>query len=235
MRSPRSRRWIAPSRSCRCCRAPERATHDYKRAGTSSLYAALDLATGKVIGRAARPPPRDRVRSSCRRSTARSPPSSTCTSCSTTAPRTRRRRSSAGWPPHPRFVLHFTPTSSVVAEPRRALVRRAHHQAAPPRRAPVRPRSSTPTFAPGSRPGTTTPPVRVDQDRRPDPRLDRHLLQPNQSINDTRRAAWRSALELAHAAEPAERLRLDLADPLRRDPELAADLAQRRGVAAAMP
>ena len=40
---------------------PERATHDYKRAGTSSLYAALDLTTGKVIGRAAPPPPRDRV------------------------------------------------------------------------------------------------------------------------------------------------------------------------------
>src|SRR4051812_4060959 len=30
---------------------PERATHDYKRSGTSSLYAALDLTTGKVIGR----------------------------------------------------------------------------------------------------------------------------------------------------------------------------------------
>jgi transposase len=29
---------------------PARATHDYKRAGTSSLYAALNLATGKVIG-----------------------------------------------------------------------------------------------------------------------------------------------------------------------------------------
>jgi transposase len=29
---------------------PERATHDYKRAGTSSLYAALDITTGKVIG-----------------------------------------------------------------------------------------------------------------------------------------------------------------------------------------
>ncbi|GAA3339928.1 IS630-like element ISMsm2 family transposase [Amorphoplanes nipponensis] len=29
---------------------PARATHDYKRAGTSSLYAALDLATGTVIG-----------------------------------------------------------------------------------------------------------------------------------------------------------------------------------------
>jgi transposase len=29
---------------------PARATHDYKRAGTSSLYAALNLATGTVIG-----------------------------------------------------------------------------------------------------------------------------------------------------------------------------------------
>lgn len=29
---------------------PERATHDYKRHGTSSLYAALDLASGQVIG-----------------------------------------------------------------------------------------------------------------------------------------------------------------------------------------
>jgi transposase len=29
---------------------PERQTHDYKRAGTSSLFAALDVASGKVIG-----------------------------------------------------------------------------------------------------------------------------------------------------------------------------------------
>src|SRR3954467_14681745 len=29
---------------------PERATHDYKRAGTSTLFAALEVATGKVIG-----------------------------------------------------------------------------------------------------------------------------------------------------------------------------------------
>ena len=29
---------------------PQRATHDYKRAGTSSLYAALDITTGQVIG-----------------------------------------------------------------------------------------------------------------------------------------------------------------------------------------
>src|SRR4051794_40046070 len=30
---------------------PQRATHDYKRAGTSSLYAALDITGGQVIGR----------------------------------------------------------------------------------------------------------------------------------------------------------------------------------------
>src|ERR1700727_2662504 len=30
---------------------PKRATHDYKRHGTSSLYAALDVTSGKVIGR----------------------------------------------------------------------------------------------------------------------------------------------------------------------------------------
>ena len=30
---------------------PQRATHDYKRHGTSSLYAALDITTGKVIGK----------------------------------------------------------------------------------------------------------------------------------------------------------------------------------------
>src|SRR4051794_7802953 len=29
---------------------PQRAIHDYKRSGTSSLYAALDLTSGKVIG-----------------------------------------------------------------------------------------------------------------------------------------------------------------------------------------
>ena len=63
--------------------------------------------------RPARPPPRDRVqRSSCRPSTARSPPTSTSTWSSTTAPPTRRRRSAPGWPP--------TRGSSCTSPPRRA-------------------------------------------------------------------------------------------------------------------
>ena len=42
---------------------------------------------------------------------------------------------------HPRFVLHFTPTQLVVAQPRRALVRRADQQEAQARRTPLRPRT----------------------------------------------------------------------------------------------
>ena len=40
---------------------PERATHDLKRPGTSSLYAALDITTDKVIGRLHSRHPRDQV------------------------------------------------------------------------------------------------------------------------------------------------------------------------------
>ena len=50
-RSPRSRPWTAPRRRCRWW--PGRAgtmTHDYKRNGTTTLFAALDVLTGTVIG-----------------------------------------------------------------------------------------------------------------------------------------------------------------------------------------
>ena len=48
-RSPRSRRWTAPCRSCRCSQGRiERRSHDYYRHGTTTLFAALDIATGQV-------------------------------------------------------------------------------------------------------------------------------------------------------------------------------------------
>jgi transposase len=75
---------------------PARATHDYKRAGTSSLYAALDIASGQVIGSLHPGTGRSNSRSSCRPSTRRCRPSMPCTSCSTTPPPTRPRRSNAG-------------------------------------------------------------------------------------------------------------------------------------------
>jgi hypothetical protein len=55
-RSPRSKRWIAPSRSCRFDRGlPERQTHDYLRHGTTTLFAALEVATGRISANACYP------------------------------------------------------------------------------------------------------------------------------------------------------------------------------------
>ena len=58
---------------------PERATHDYKRSGTSSLFAALDIASGKVIGSLHARHRTIEFKYSWHRSTLPSRPSSTCT------------------------------------------------------------------------------------------------------------------------------------------------------------
>ena len=135
---------------------PERATHDYKRAGTSSLYAALDITTGKVIGslharhRAIEfkkfltdPRPRSPGRSRC----ARDPRQRL-------DPQDARGQEWLAGAPAVRAALH--PDQQLVAEPRRAMVRRAHQQEAPARHAPLRARAQHTTSAPGST-GTRTP------------------------------------------------------------------------------
>jgi hypothetical protein len=51
-RSPRSTRWTGPRRCCRCNPAClSGAPHDYKRHGTTTLFAALEIAAGKVPAR----------------------------------------------------------------------------------------------------------------------------------------------------------------------------------------
>jgi hypothetical protein len=78
--------------------APERRTHDYVRHGTTSLFAALDIATGKVIGQHQR---RHRLQEFLRflktidRNT---PPELDLHLAVTTTPPTRRLRSRVGWP-----------------------------------------------------------------------------------------------------------------------------------------
>ena len=75
----------------------ETMTHDYKRNGTTDLFAALNVATGEVLHRdpplaqGDRRPGVLQVDRSARR-----PRTSTSTSCWTTCPRTRRRRSRSG-------------------------------------------------------------------------------------------------------------------------------------------
>jgi transposase len=91
---------------------PERATHDYKRAGTSSLYAALDLTTGKVIGSL-----------HCRhraiefkrflQTLDREVPTDFEVHLVLDNSSTHKTPAIGRWlAAHPRFVLHFTPTSS---------------------------------------------------------------------------------------------------------------------------
>jgi transposase len=91
---------------------PERATHDYRRAGTSSLYAALDLTTGKVIGRLHS---RHRAIEFKRflQTLDHEVPADLDVHLVLDNSSTHKTPAIQRWlTAHPRFVLHFTPTSS---------------------------------------------------------------------------------------------------------------------------
>jgi transposase len=91
---------------------PERATHDYRRAGTSSLYAALDLSTGKVIGALHS---RHRAIEFKRflQTIDRAVPAELEVHLVLDNSSTHKTPAIQKWlAAHPRFVLHFTPTSS---------------------------------------------------------------------------------------------------------------------------
>jgi transposase len=91
---------------------PERATHDDKRAGTSSLYAALDLTTGKVFGTL-----HSRHRAiefkQFLQSIDREVPAGLDVHLVLDNSSTHKTPAIQRWlAAHPRFVLHFTPTSA---------------------------------------------------------------------------------------------------------------------------
>jgi transposase len=91
---------------------PERATHDYKRSGTSSLYAALDITTGQVIGSL-----HSRHRAiefkKFLATLEREVPAELDVHVILDNSSTHKTPAIQRWLlAHPRFVLHFTPTSS---------------------------------------------------------------------------------------------------------------------------
>ena len=91
---------------------PERATHDYKRSGTSSLYAALDITTGQVIGSL-----HSRHRAiefkKFLQTLDREVPSQLEVHLVLDNASTHKTPAIQKWlAGHPRFVVHFTPTSS---------------------------------------------------------------------------------------------------------------------------
>jgi transposase len=134
---------------------PARASHDYVRHGTSSLYAALDLASGKVIGSLHNRHRATEFLAFLKKIDADVPADLDVHLVLDNAS-THKTPAVKRWlTAHPRFVLHFTPTSSSwlnlverwFAELTTKKLRRGTHTSV---------RHSTPTSATGSTPGTTT-------------------------------------------------------------------------------
>ena len=91
---------------------PQRATHDYKRAGTSSLYAALDITTGQVIG-SLHARHRAIEFKKFLQTLDREVPAELDVHVILDNSSTHKTPAIRKWMlSHPRFVLHFTPTSS---------------------------------------------------------------------------------------------------------------------------
>jgi len=91
---------------------PRRATHDYKRSGTSSLYAALDITTGKVIG-ALHSRHRAIEFKKFLQTIDREVPNDLQVHLVLDNSSTHKTPAVQRWlTAHPRFHLHFTPTSS---------------------------------------------------------------------------------------------------------------------------
>jgi transposase len=91
---------------------PQRATHDYKRSGTSSLYAALDITSGKVIG-ALHSRHRAIEFKKFLQTIDREVPSELDVHLVLDNSSTHKTPAIKNWlAAHPRFVVHFTPTSS---------------------------------------------------------------------------------------------------------------------------
>src|SRR5215204_2618414 len=91
---------------------PQRATHDYKRSGTSSLYAALDITTGRVIG-ALHSRHRAIEFKKFLQTIDREVPAHLDVHLVLDNSSTHKTPAIQRWlAAHPRFVLHFTPTSA---------------------------------------------------------------------------------------------------------------------------
>ncbi len=158
---------------------PERATHDYKRAGTSSLYAALDITTGQVIG-SLHARHRAIEFKKFLQTLDREVPAELDVHVILDNSSTHKTPAIKKWLlAHPRFVLHFTPTSSSwlnlverwFSELTNKKLRRATHRSVRELNTDIRAWIDDLEREP--------PPLRLDQDRRGNPRLDQPLLQPN--------------------------------------------------------
>ena len=110
-------------------------THDYKRHGTTTLFAALNVLTGEVIGQCHGRHRHQEFLKFLRRLDRAFPRDLTLHVIRDNyATHKHKKRFAGGWPPDPRFKLHFTPDQRLVAQPRRELVQQADAATPSPRR-----------------------------------------------------------------------------------------------------
>ena len=137
-RRARSRRWTAPSPACRS--SPGSAgtmTHDYKRHGTTTLFAALNVLDGTVLGRCMQ---RHRHQEFIRflNAVERAVPAGKVIHA--IARQLRHPQApeghAPGWPPSA-LDLPLHPDLGLLAQRRRGLLLRDHPSAPPPRRLPL--------------------------------------------------------------------------------------------------
>ena len=107
-------------------------THDYQRNGTTTLFAALEVLQGKVIGQCyARHRHQEFVR--FLRRLDREFPGDTPLHLVMDNYGTHNHPTVKAWlDRHPRFIPHFVPTSAQLAQPRGTLVPRTHVETHPP-------------------------------------------------------------------------------------------------------
>ncbi len=142
-----------PAHDARC---PERRSHDYVRHGTTSLFAALDMASGKVIASL-----HQRHRAiEFKKFLVQiddEVPGDLDVHLILDNYATHKTPAIKRWLlRHPRFHLHFTPTGIELAQHGGALVRRADHQEDQARCPSLGRSTSRATSEIGSRPGTRT-------------------------------------------------------------------------------
>jgi transposase len=158
---------------------PARMTHDYVRNGTTSLFAAFDLASGSVIAQHYRQHRHQEFLRFLKLIDAAVPKGLDLHLVLDNYV-TRKTPAIHQWLlKHPRFHLHFTPTSSSWMNLVRALVRRAHPPQAPQISPPQRHRTRSRHPQMDQRVEQGPQAVHLDQDRRRDPRNPRRILRTN--------------------------------------------------------
>ena len=154
----------------------ERRTHDYVRHGITDLFAALNIATGEVVSTTRRRHRAEEFKSFLSEID-KSVPAELDIHVVLDNSSTHKTEAVRNWLlRHPRFHLHFTPTSSSWLNLVWALVRRAHTTAAQTLGTPQRESARVRPQGMDRNLERESSPVRLEEDGRRDSRITRRLL-----------------------------------------------------------